>query len=218
MPTRSKVEVTGWEARHYDRLMDVLFLGRHQAFIRDIVRRIEIQPGDAVLDLGAGTGRHLVAMLTAAGPTGRGVGVDIGDGMLRHARRRSRDLPNAKLLRHRIEEPLPFDEEFDVALISFVMHGLEDATKDRVLANAHGALMAGGRLWILDYNEFDLRSLWPPLRWAFARLECELASEFLRLDLKAMLARHGFGGFLTHLFYRNRVRLLGARKVPGQRP
>jgi ubiquinone/menaquinone biosynthesis C-methylase UbiE len=218
MPTRSKVEVTGWEARHYDRLMDVLFLGRHQAFIRDIVRRMEIQPGNAVLDLGAGTGRHLVAMLTAAGPTGRGVGVDIGDEMLRQARQRCRGLPNATLLQHRIEEPLPFDETFDVALISFVMHGLEDATKDGVLTNAHRALKADGTLWILDYNEFDLKSLWQPLRWAFTHLECELACEFLRQDLKAMLARHGFGGFVTHLFYRDRLRLLGARKAAGRRP
>ena len=54
---------------------------------------------------------------------------------------------------------------------------------------------------------------WFPFRWAFRRFECELASEFLSLDLKGMLARHGFGSFVTYPFLRDYVRLLGAEKL-----
>jgi len=71
----------------------------------------------------------------------------------------------------------------------------------------------GGTFWILDYNEFDLDRQWFPLRWAFRRFECELASEFLSLDLKGMLTGHKFGNFVTYPFLRGYVRLLGAEKL-----
>ena len=54
---------------------------------------------------------------------------------------------------------------------------------------------------------------WFPFRWAFRRFECELASEFLSLDLKGMLARHGLGSFVTYPFLRDYARLLGAEKL-----
>jgi len=70
-----------------------------------------------------------------------------------------------------------------------------------------------GATLLLYYNEFDLDRQWFPLRWAFGRFECELASEFLSLDLKGLLAHHGFGSFVTHPFLRGYVRLLGAEKL-----
>ena len=101
---------------------------------------------------------------------------------------------------------------FDKAFICFALHGFEDEDKEKVIANARRALKSGGILWILDYNEFDLNCQWFPFRWAFRRFECELASEFLSLDLKEILARHGFTSFATHLFLRGYVRLLGTEK------
>jgi SAM-dependent methyltransferase len=115
-------------------------------------------------------------------------------------------------LKQRIEEPLLLREEFDKAFISFTLHGFENEDKERVIANVHRALKPGGIFWILDYNEFDLDRQWLPFRWAFRHLECELASEFLSLDMKEMLARYGFGGFMSHLFLRGYMRLLGAEK------
>ena len=45
----SKVEVTGFEARHYDLLMNVLTLGTYPLFIRRVVRDLHIQPQDHIL-------------------------------------------------------------------------------------------------------------------------------------------------------------------------
>ena len=212
-PQRSHVEVKGSTARHYDRMMDLLLLGRYQAFIERAIKRTDIRRGDAILDLGSGTGRNIRVMLEALGPTGRVVGLDISQEMLRQARQRCRAYPQVTFLNRRIEEPLPFHEEFDKAFISFALHGFEDEDKERVIANACQALKPGGIFWILDYNEFDLDRQWFPLRWAFRHFECELASEFLSLDLEEMLARHGFGGFVSHPFLRDHVRLLGAEKL-----
>jgi len=213
MSQRSHVEVGGWGARHYDLMMDLLLVGRYQAFIEQAIKRMGIRRGDAILDLGSGTGRNNCVMLKILSPTGRVVGVDISQEMLKQARQRCRAYPQVTFLNRRIEEPLPFHEEFDKAFICFALHGFEDEDKERVIANAHQALKPGGVFWILDYNEFDLDRQWFPFRWAFRRFECELASEFLSLDLKGMLARHGFGSFVAYPFLRDYARLLGAEKL-----
>jgi ubiquinone/menaquinone biosynthesis C-methylase UbiE len=218
MSQRSHIEVKGWGARHYDLTMDLLLVGRYQAFIEKAVQRMDIRKGDAILDLGSGTGRNICVMLKAQGPTRRIVGVDISQEMLRQARQRCRAYPQVTFLNRRIEESLPFHEEFDKAFICFTLHGFEDEDKERVIANVHRALKPGGVFWILDYNEFDLGRQWFPFRWAFRRFECELASEFLSLDLKGMLAHRGFSRFVTHTLLLGYVRLLGAEKTDRQRP
>lgn len=213
MSQRSHVEVGGWVARHYDLMMNLLLLGRYQSFIEKAIRPMQIRHGDAILDLGSGTGRNICVMLRVLDHTGRVVGVDISQEMLQQARQRCRAYPQVTFLNRRIEEPLSFHEEFDKAFISFTLHGFEDEDKERVIANACQALKPGGIFWILDYDEFDLNRQWFPFRWAFRHFECELASEFLSLDLKGLLAHHGFGSFVTHPFLRGYVRLLGAEKL-----
>jgi len=215
MSQRSHVEIKGWVARHYDLIMDLLLLGRYQAFIEKAIERMGIRQGEAILDLGSGTGRNICVMMKGPGSTGRVVGVDISREMLQRARLRCQSYPQVSFLERRIEEPLPFHEEFDKVLISFTLHGFEDEDKEKVIANAYRALRPGGTLWILDYNEFDLDRQWLPFRWVFRHFECELAGEFLSLDLKGMLARLGFGNFVSYPFLWGYVRLLGAERLEG---
>jgi len=119
MSQRSHVEVGGWGARHYDLMMDLLLVGRYQAFIEQAIERMDIRQGDAILDLGSGTGRNICVMLRALDAAGRVVGVDISQEMLRQARQRCRAYPQVSFLNRRIEEALPFHEEFDKAFIIF---------------------------------------------------------------------------------------------------
>jgi ubiquinone/menaquinone biosynthesis C-methylase UbiE len=213
---RGHGEFTGGAARHYDLVMDLLLLGRYQSFIEQAIGRMGLRKGETVLDLGSGTGRNICIMLEVLGPTGRVVGVDSSQDMVEQARERCRAYPQVTFLRQPIEEPLPFHGEFDKSFVSFTLHSLEDEDKERVLANARRALKPGGILWILDFNEFDLERQWLPFRWAFRRIECELGIEFLSLDLKGMLARHGFGEFVGYPFLRNHVRLLRAEKTDAR--
>jgi len=216
---RSHIEAAGKGAHHYDLMMDLLLVGRYQAFIERAIKQMNIRKADAILDLGSGTGRNICAMLEALGPTGQVVGVDISPEMLQQARQRCRAYPQVSFLKQRIEESLPFHEKFDKVFISFALHGFEDEDKERVIANAHWAMKPGAFFWILDYNEFDLDRQWFPLRWGFRHCECELASEFVSLDLKGVLADHGFGSFVSYRFLGGYVRLLGAEKleVGGER-
>ena len=216
MSQRSHIEVGGWAARNYDLMLDLLLVGRYQAFIQRAIKAMDTRGEHAILDLASGTGRNLCVMVRDLDCIRRVVGVDINHEMLRQAQQRCHAYPQVSFLNRRIEEPLPFHEEFDKAFISFTLHGFEDEDKERVIANAHRSLKPGGIFWILDYDEFDLDGQWFPFRWAFRRFECELASEFLFLDLKAMLAGHGFGNFVSHPFLWGYVRLLGAEKLKDE--
>jgi len=209
---RSKVEVRTEEAHHYDLFMNVISLGYYPFLIKRVVDRMDIQPGESILDLGSGTGRNGCLMAKKVGPEGKVLGLDISKEMLSLSRRRCWVYPNVSFSEERIEAPLPYQEEFDKVFISFVLHGFEDAQKIKIISNAHQALKHGGTFYVFDYNEFDLRRLWFPLRLAFVHGECQLALEFLKLDLREMLSSQGFASFEEELFLRGHLRLLKAAK------
>ncbi|MGO8795802.1 MAG: class I SAM-dependent methyltransferase, partial [Candidatus Sulfotelmatobacter sp.] len=62
------------------------------------IRRMNLRPGERVLDLGCGSGwaTRLLARLVGEGPAGFGqvVGLDVSDEMIREARTASKDFDN----------------------------------------------------------------------------------------------------------------------------
>jgi ubiquinone/menaquinone biosynthesis C-methylase UbiE len=83
----SKVEVEGFEARHYDLLMSLITADTYPFFIRRVVRDMAIQPRDAILDLGSGSGRNACLMARHHPDQGRIVGLGIGEEVLAQDRR-----------------------------------------------------------------------------------------------------------------------------------
>jgi tRNA (cmo5U34)-methyltransferase len=82
---------------------------------------------ERVLDLGTGAG-DLLALVLAARPGARGVGLDFGDEMLRQARARFAANDDVEIRHHDLEAPLPDDlEGFDVIASSFAIHHLAPA-------------------------------------------------------------------------------------------
>ncbi len=214
----SKVEVTGAEARHYDLVMNVITAGTYPFFIRRVIRDMSIRPGDAILDLGSGTGRNACLMARYLNDQGRIVGLDIGPEMLEQAQRRCQHLPNVTFEKRRVEEPLPDEKTFDKAFISFVLHGFVQEDRLRIVSNVYRALRPGGQFLILDYNEFEPEEAFWPVRLAFRHVECPLATDFVRRDWRAVLREQGFGNFQVHRYYLDYVRLLAAEKAERQPP
>ena len=208
----SKVEVTGLEARYYDLLMNIITGGTYPFFIRNTIREMQIQPGDNILVFGAGTGRNMDLMDKYLSGKGRIIGLDVGPEMLEQAQRRFADHPYITIEKQRIEEPLPYQGEFDKVFISFVLHGFIQEDRLKIIANAQSALRPGGEFIILDYNEFDLRQSPWPVRFVF-KMECPLATDFIGRDLQAVLRGQGFDEFRVHPHYLGYVRLLSARKA-----
>jgi len=192
--------------------MNVVSLVYYPYLIKRVVDKMDIQPGQSIVDLGSGTGRNDCLIAQKIGPKGSILGLDISNEMLALSRKRCQSYPNIEFREQRIETPLTYQQEFDKVFISFVLHGFEDAQKLKIIRNASQALKPGGVFCVLDCNEFNLERLWFPLRWGFIRGECQLALEFLRLDLKGMLSSQGFTSFEEELFLRGHVRLLKAPK------
>ncbi|MCD6599644.1 MAG: class I SAM-dependent methyltransferase [Dehalococcoidia bacterium] len=209
---RSRVEVGPAVAQHYDFFMNVILLGYYPHLIRKVINKMDLQPELSILDFGSGTGRNDCLMARKIGPEGHIMGLDISKEMLNLSRKRCHAYPNIEFREQRIEMPLAYQEKFDRVFTSFVLHGFEDTQKIGIVNNAYNALKPGGVLCIFDYNEFDLERLWFPIRRAFIRGECQLASEFLKLDLKKMLSSQGFTTFKEELFLGKHLRLLKATK------
>ncbi len=210
---RSHIEIKGFEARHYDTLLALLTLGGYQRMLRNAVQRMRLEPGHRVLEFGCGPGIAACPIAEAIGPEGFYLGLDISPIMLAKAERKCRNFRDRVAFRNqRIDEPLPFHEDFDRVFISFVLHGFEEPDRRLIVQNAARALKPGGEFFILDYNEFDVdRAAWP-VRFFIRRVECPLAEEFIRSNLQALLASQGFTHFETWTYFRGVVRLQRAVK------
>ena len=208
----SEVEVRGFLARHYDLLMNLMTLGYYPFFLRKALGFMDVKPGDRILDLGAGTGRNDALLLPRVGPEGRIVGLDIGREMMEGFRKRFARVSNVEIREQRIDVPFRLGERFDHVLISFVLHGFPHEVRSRILENARDHLREGGSLWLLDYNEFVLgESPWY-LRWAFKKMECPYAFDFIEKDWRAILRGLGLEPAGERLFFRRMVRMLRADK------
>jgi ubiquinone/menaquinone biosynthesis C-methylase UbiE len=116
---------------------------RTQREINGVVRILELQPGDKVLDCPCGYGRHSRELATRGYEV---VGCDINSEMLEPALSSTRDLSNVRFVQENMVK-LDFNQEFDAVVNLFFSFGFFDSDEenDRVLANFYRALKPGGR-------------------------------------------------------------------------
>jgi demethylmenaquinone methyltransferase/2-methoxy-6-polyprenyl-1,4-benzoquinol methylase len=131
-------------AARYDLTNDVLSLGQDRWWRRAVTKTVAAQPGEAVLDVAAGTGTSSEPFLAAGA---RVVATDFSLGMLRVGRRSRPSVPFvAGDALH-----LPFgDATFDAITISFGLRNVADV--DAALAEMHRVARPGGRLVICEFS------------------------------------------------------------------
>ncbi|MGQ9800498.1 MAG: class I SAM-dependent methyltransferase [Candidatus Saccharicenans sp.] len=207
----SKVELTPFVARHYDRLLDLLSGGTYRRFIAKAISDLALLPDDSVLDLGCGTGRNAALMLEHLGPGGRITGLDLSPEMKEQFVKRFAGEPRASFHQQRIDVPFNLERKFDLAFISFVLHGFPQEVRKIILENVIRHLKPGGRLAILDYAEFNLRDKPLIFRWVFKKFECAYARDFIEFDWKKILKEVGFQIEAEKFYFRNYLRLLKTR-------
>ena len=147
----------------YDRMGAFLSFGQDPRWRRALVRAIDPQPSQRVLDVATGTG--MVAEALARRSTCEVVGLDQSEAMLAEARARvSRDpslAARVSLVRGEAER-LPFaDGEFDALTFTYLLRYVDDrAATMRELARV---VKPGGRIGMVEFGvppRARLRALW----------------------------------------------------------
>ncbi|MGQ0603552.1 MAG: class I SAM-dependent methyltransferase [Anaerolineales bacterium] len=140
-------------ASHYDLVVRLLSFGNDRAFRRKTVELAHLQPGEAVLEVGCGTGDVAFAAKACVGPTGQVFGIDAAPEMIGVAQSKATRTGAEVVFRVEPIESLSFAEDtFDVVLSSLMMHHLPDDLKPRGLAEIRRVLKPGGRLVIVDFK------------------------------------------------------------------
>jgi ubiquinone/menaquinone biosynthesis C-methylase UbiE len=137
--------------KYYDAAVRLIALGQDKAFRRMTAEMAQIKSGDAVLEVGCGTGELTMAAKVQAGSSGKVYGIDAAPEMVEVAR--SKVAKAGLNIEFRIDliEKLSFaDDSFDVVLSSLMMHHLPDDLKSKGLAEVYRVLKPGGHLFIVD--------------------------------------------------------------------
>ncbi|MHA1721374.1 MAG: class I SAM-dependent methyltransferase [Promethearchaeota archaeon] len=210
---KSRVEIHGFEAKHYDALMNLISFGSYKKFIKSAIAAMKITPNDKILDLGAGTGRNACLMHEYLSEKGKYVGMDISEEMMRQFKKKCSAFPNMSIVNQRIDEPFSYENEFDKAFSSFVIHGFPQEKRIKILQNIWKALKPGGYFFLLDYNQFNLEEKPWFARKIFKTAECPYAFDFIEKDWESIMSDLEFGDFNTKLYFHGYMRLLKAKKI-----
>jgi ubiquinone/menaquinone biosynthesis C-methylase UbiE len=131
----------------------LLFRGQLRKLRQRTANLARIQPGDAVLDVGCGTGTLAMEVARRVGTAGRVAGIDPGTEQIARARSKAarRNVPID--FQMGVIEQLAFpDQTFDVVLSTLMMHHLPASLKRQGLAEIARVLKPGGRLVIADFK------------------------------------------------------------------
>jgi predicted methyltransferase len=118
-----------------------------------LLRALDLQPGDAVADIGAGSGYMMPHLSGAVGPSGQVYAQDVQPEMVSLLRDRSRTFKNVSVARGRVVDPCLPPGSVNAALLLTSYHEL--AAPVALLSRLLVAMRPGGRLVIVDFDGRD---------------------------------------------------------------
>lgn len=147
---------------HHPRVLelsyDLALFGRNASLRRQAVETLDLDAGEAVLEVGCGYGNGLAALREGVGWAGRVVGLDVSEGMVRAARARvaDRGWENVEVVRGDARQPPLMPGAFDAAFAAMSLSAVPDPAA--AIEATAAALRPGGRLVVLDARPFQA---WP---------------------------------------------------------
>ena len=208
----SGVEIQGFTAKFYDKIMNIMTFGGYSLFIKKAIKSMGIHQDDKILDFGAGTGRNALLMNKYLSGEGEILGLEISDLMIDQFKNKTKSLTTLNIKNQRIDQPFELEKKYDKVFISFVFHGFPFDVQKQIIQNAFNALKENGEFIILDFNEFVTDETPLYFRIPFKIIECKYAFEYVERDWKNILSEFGFRDFEEKLFLKKHIRLLKAKK------
>jgi len=142
----------------YDRV--IAAMTRETVWRPLLVRHLDAKPGEAILDVGAGTGSLAIA-ITAAEPGCSYCGIDPDGEAVAIARRKAANAGSGASFRLGSLQPQPGPEQqhVDKVVCSLVLHQVPMGEKRRLLGAMFEWLRPGGRLFVADYGLQQSRTM-----------------------------------------------------------
>ena len=150
--TKSPGLIIRWPAR-YDWLVWLLTLGRERAFREKLVALARLAPGEAVLDVGCGTGTLAITARRQVGPSGTVHGIDASPEMIARAERKARTADVEVAFKIGSAQNLPFaDAQFDAVTLTVMLHHLPRKGREECAREVRRVLKPGGRALVVDFG------------------------------------------------------------------
>lgn len=158
-PPKTHGLVIDWAAR-YDLLAWLLTHGRERQLRARLVDLAEVSPGDAMLDVGCGTGTLAIAASRRVGSSGTVCGLDASPPMIARARRKAIRAGACVEFQVGVAEQLPFpDRRFDIVLSTLMLHHLPRKTRQEFAREIKRVLKTDGRVLAVDFGRSHRRGL-----------------------------------------------------------
>jgi SAM-dependent methyltransferase len=154
----------------------------------EVIQALDLKEGEAIADIGAGSGYFAVRLARQVGEGGRVYAVDVSPDMVLHMNRRLRDagVRNVQTLLAAPDDPLLPDASVDRFFICDTWHHIDDQAK--YLALMKRMLRPGGQVVMIDYQKKPTPA-GPPMEMRIARE-----------DLVRQMESSGFRTLREHTF------------------
>jgi predicted methyltransferase len=147
-----------------------------------LIDALEIEPGQTIADLGAGSGYYSFRIAPLVGPTGKVLAIDIQPAMLEViTQRASRErIANVAAVRASVRDPNLAPGSVDLLFMVDVYHELEYPYE--VMTKVRAALKPGGRVALIEYRAEDPQVAIKPVH--------KMSERQVRRELEAAGFRH----------------------------
>jgi len=139
--------------RRFDRQVRMITLGRETKLRQWMLDLADLEPGNAVLDVGCGTGTLLLAAAERVGPAGTLHGIEPATEMAAHARHKAEARRVPLEIVEGSADSLPYPPaSFDAVFCTLVLHHLPRSMLEVAIREMHRVLRPGGRAVIIDWQ------------------------------------------------------------------
>jgi ubiquinone/menaquinone biosynthesis methyltransferase len=136
-------------AKNYDLMNDLMSLGSHRLWKKELIDIINMQTTDNIIDVGSGTG-DLINLIIKKNPKNEVYSVDLNSEMLKYGKLRFKS-KKIKFINANAEN-LPFEDNyFDKYIISFCLRNVTNIKK--ALGEAFRVLKPGGGFYCLEFSK-----------------------------------------------------------------